>query len=110
MAVDNEPSEVDVKVDAALGDLVRCAYHDRWLRARLQIVEDCIFCVARREINALRDQGVNLLAKLRQAEDRLRWVNDHRIREFSDSELRSELARRQRMEDMLADDEMWSHS
>ena len=71
---------------------------------------DCIFCVARREINALRDQGVNLLAKLRQAEDRLRWVNDHRIREFSDSELRSELARRQRMEDMLADDEMWSHS
>ena len=81
-AVDNEPSEVDVKVDAA----------------------------ARREINALRDQGVNLLAKLRQAEDRLRWVNDHRIREFSDSELRSELARRQRMEDMLADDEMWSHS
>ena len=41
-AVDNEPSEVDVKVDAALGDLVRCAYHDRWLRARLQIVEDHI--------------------------------------------------------------------
>ena len=40
--VDNEPSEVDVKVDAALGDLVRCAYHDRWLRARLQIVEDHI--------------------------------------------------------------------
>ena len=35
MAVDNEPSEVDVKVDAALGDLVRCAYHDRWLRAGL---------------------------------------------------------------------------
>jgi len=29
-------------VDAALGDLVRCVYHDRWLRARLQIVEDHI--------------------------------------------------------------------
>lgn len=41
-AVDNLPTEVDTTVDAALGDLVRCAYHDRWLRARLQIVEDHI--------------------------------------------------------------------
>ena len=41
-AVDNKPSEADTSVDAALGDLVRCAYHDRWLRARLQIVEDHI--------------------------------------------------------------------
>lgn len=40
--VDNELSEADASVDAALGDLVRCAYHDRWLRARLQIVEDHI--------------------------------------------------------------------
>ncbi len=31
--VDDGPSEADIKVDAALGDLVRCAYHDRWLRA-----------------------------------------------------------------------------
>ena len=52
-AVDNEPSEVDVKVDAALGDLVRCAYHDRWLRARLQIVEDGIRAL-RAENEALR--------------------------------------------------------
>ena len=41
-AVDNLPTEVDTTVDAALGDLVRCVYHDRWLRARLQIVEDHI--------------------------------------------------------------------
>lgn len=40
--VDDGPSEADATVDAALGDLVRCAYHDRWLRARLQIVEDHI--------------------------------------------------------------------
>ena len=36
------PSEADIRVDAALGDLVRCAYHDRWLRSRLQTVEDGI--------------------------------------------------------------------
>mgnify|MGYP001769106640 CR=1 FL=1 len=42
LPVDSEPSEADIAVDAALGDLVRCAYHDRWLRARLQIVEDHI--------------------------------------------------------------------
>ena len=41
-AVDDGLGEADVAVDAALGDLVRCAYHDRWLRARLQIVEDHI--------------------------------------------------------------------
>ena len=40
--VDNGPSEADTTVDAALGDLVQCAHHDRWLRARLQIVEDHI--------------------------------------------------------------------
>lgn len=40
--VDDGPSEADTTVDAALGDLVRCAYHDRWLRVRLQIVEDHI--------------------------------------------------------------------
>jgi len=40
--VDDGPTEADIAVDAALGDLVRCAYHDRWLRARLQIVEDHI--------------------------------------------------------------------
>ena len=40
--VDNGPSGADIAVDAALGDLVRCAYHDRWLRARLQIVENHI--------------------------------------------------------------------
>lgn len=51
--VDNEPSEADVKVDAALGDLVRCAYHDRWLRDRLQTVEDGIR-VLRAENEALR--------------------------------------------------------
>jgi len=55
-AVDNEPSEVDVKVDAALGDLVRCAYHDRWLRARLQIVED--------HINTLRCENAQLRGDL----------------------------------------------
>ena len=54
--VDNEPSEVDVKVDAALGDLVRCAYHDRWLRARLQIVED--------HINDLRCENAQLRGDL----------------------------------------------
>ena len=46
--VDDGPSEADIKVDAALGDLVRCAYHDRWLRARLQTVEDGI-CALRAE-------------------------------------------------------------
>lgn len=51
--VDNEPSEADVKVDAALGDLVRCAYHDRWLRGRLQTVEDGIRAL-RAENEALR--------------------------------------------------------
>ena len=40
--VDDGPSEADITVDAALGDLVQCAHHDRWLRARLQIVEDHI--------------------------------------------------------------------
>lgn len=42
VTVDGGPSEAETTVDAALGDLVRCAYHDRWLRARLQIVEDHI--------------------------------------------------------------------
>lgn len=51
--VDNEPSEADVKVDAALGDLVRCAHHDRWLRDRLQTVEDGIRAL-RAENEALR--------------------------------------------------------
>lgn len=51
--VDIEPSEADVKVDAALGDLVRVAYHDRWLRDRLQTVEDGITAL-RRENDALR--------------------------------------------------------
>ena len=51
--VDNELSETDIKVDAALSDLVRCAYHDRWLRARLQIVEDGIRAL-RAENEALR--------------------------------------------------------
>ena len=50
--VDNGPSEVDIAVDAALGDLVRCAYHDRWLRARLRIVED--------HINTLRCENAQL--------------------------------------------------
>ena len=27
--VDDGPTEADIAVDAALGDLVRCAYHDR---------------------------------------------------------------------------------
>lgn len=40
--VDDGLGEADVAVDAALGDLVQCAHHDRWLRARLQIVEDHI--------------------------------------------------------------------
>lgn len=40
--VDNGPSGADIAVDAALGDLVRCAYHYRWPRARLQIVENHI--------------------------------------------------------------------
>ena len=34
--MDDGPTEADIAVDAALGDLVRCAYHDRWLQARLQ--------------------------------------------------------------------------
>ena len=50
--VDDGPSEADINVDAALGDLVRCAYHDRWLRARLQIVED--------HINTLRCENAQL--------------------------------------------------
>ena len=54
--VDNEPSEVDIAVDAALGDLVRCAYHDRWLRSRLQIVED--------HINTLRCENAQLRGDL----------------------------------------------
>ena len=51
--VDDGPTEADIAVDAALGDLVRCAYHDRWLRARLQIVEDGIRAL-RAENEALR--------------------------------------------------------
>ena len=54
--VDIEPSEVDIAVDAALGDLVRCAYHDRWLRARLHIVED--------HINTLRCENAQLRGDL----------------------------------------------
>jgi hypothetical protein len=54
--VDNEPTEVDIAVDAALGDLVRCAYHDHWLRARLQIVED--------HINTLRCENAQLRGDL----------------------------------------------
>ena len=40
--VDDGLGEAGGAVDAALGDLVQCAHHDRWLRARLQIVEDHI--------------------------------------------------------------------
>lgn len=54
--VDDGPPEADIAVDAALGDLVRCAYHDRWLRARLQIVED--------HINALRCENAQLRGDL----------------------------------------------
>ena len=54
--VDNEPTEDDIAVDAALGDLVRCAYHDRWLRARLQIVEH--------HINTLRCENAQLRGDL----------------------------------------------
>jgi len=56
LPVDNLPTEVDTTVDAALGDLVRCAYHDRWLRARLQIVED--------HINDLRCENAQLRGDL----------------------------------------------
>ena len=49
-------AEVDTTVDAALGDLVQCAYHDRWLRARLQIVED--------HINDLRCENAQLRGDL----------------------------------------------
>lgn len=49
--MDDGPSEADIKVDSALGDLVRCAYHDRWLRSRLQTVEDGI-----RELRAENDR------------------------------------------------------
>ena len=54
--VDDGPTEADIAVDAALGDLVRCAHHDRWLRARLQIVED--------HINALRCENAQLRGDL----------------------------------------------
>ena len=65
--VDDGPTEADIAVDAALGDLVRCAYHDRpsitwaviampWLRARLQIVED--------HINTLRCENAQLRGDL----------------------------------------------
>ena len=54
--VDDGPTEADIAVDAALGDLVRCAHHDRWLRARLQIVED--------HINTLRCENAQLRGDL----------------------------------------------
>lgn len=56
-AVDNEPSEVDVKVDAALGDLVRCgteAAHTRHVRAG---EEPCELCKAARSEALSRRRG-----------------------------------------------------
>lgn len=53
-AVDDGPGEGDVAVDAALGDLARL--HSRWLRARLQIVED--------HINDLRCENAQLRGDL----------------------------------------------
>ena len=63
--------------------------------------------VAHERINVLCGEVSEALVKLRRAEQRAWAIHDDGIRGLGTSSLRAELARRQRMEDMLADDELW---